>query len=281
MKIILLGISIIIFNIKISHCQESTAVLTDSSIVLGKLLGTATIGTDLNKYCMIDDYKFIHDERTVIIKGVRKCKSSSYSNNFDVFAEIIINNKEYLVKQSEVEIYKDDFYTKYDNFSEDEKLKFQEHGKYIGQIYHKSKIDEIIKFTNNCSSKGLCIIEWSIFDESEHTDGTSFKINVLNPTKKTIKYLWFTLVGYNPVGDKVFERTKQSTSITLKAVGPIAPDENGSYNFDYVWFTDLVETAKITQIKIQFMDGSIKLITNTDSIRMSSEMVQTLTNIED
>jgi hypothetical protein len=43
--------------------------------------------------------------------------------------------------------------------------------------------------------------------------------------------------------------------------GPIKPDENGSYNFKYTWFTDLVQRVKITQIKVQYMDGSFKTIT--------------------
>jgi hypothetical protein len=30
----------------------------------------------------------------------------------------------------------------------------------------------------------------------------------------------------------------------------------------YTWFTDLVQKVKITQIKVQYMDGSFKTINN-------------------
>ena len=141
----------------------------------------------------------------------------------------------------------------------------------------KNDFDELLDFVKKCSPKGICILDYSIYDESENTDGTSFRVQVLNPTKKTIKYIWFSIIGYNPVGDKVFERSKQSSSITLKAVGPIEPDKNGTYNFEYAWFTDLVETVKIAQVKVQYMDGSIKIISETNTVKMPKGMYSILT----
>jgi hypothetical protein len=94
---------------------------------------------------------------------------------------------------------------------------------------------------------------------------------VFNPTSKTIKYFWFTFIGYNPVGDPVVDFKRRTSSITVKAVGPIDPNKNGSYEFKYVWFTDLAETAKISSIKVQYMDGSFKTIFNLKPVMLDDK----------
>jgi hypothetical protein len=55
-------------------------------------------------------------------------------------------------------------------------------------------------------------------------------------------------------------------------VGPIEPEASGSYDFDYVWHSDLVEEAKITSIKIQYMDGSVKTITSIGSVMLEKNL---------
>jgi len=91
-------------------------------------------------------------------------------------------------------------------------------------------------------------------------------------SKFTIKYLWFTFVGYNAVDDKIIDRKRGSSNITVKAIGPIKPDESGSYDYTYVWFTDLVETAVISNIKVQYMDGTFKTISNPKEIMLKKDL---------
>jgi hypothetical protein len=126
-------------------------------------------------------------------------------------------------------------------------------------IYLKKK-EDALKFVNNCRKIGLLISQKSIYDESEYTDGTSFDCEVVNLSKKVIKYITFSIQGYNSVNDKV-GATKQ-----LKGIGPISENSSSKYSFKYVWFTDIVESFKIVLIKLQYMDGGIKNITNTELI---------------
>lgn len=108
---------------------------------------------------------------------------------------------------------------------------------------------------------GLGIIKYNATDDYAST-GAAFKI--FNPTKKTIKYIWFTVAGENAVGDLV-----KSGGIyykTLKGIGPVESYGIGSWSFDYVWFTDIIEYLKISTIKIQYMDGSIKTIKYNSSM---------------
>lgn len=111
-------------------------------------------------------------------------------------------------------------------------------------------------------SDGVVLLDWSFKDESEYTEGTSIEFSVLNPTGKTIKYLWFTVTGYNPVGDKITDIKRKTSAITVKGVGPIKPTDSGTYEFSYVWFTDLVDKVVVNSIKVQYMDGSFKTLVN-------------------
>ncbi len=103
---------------------------------------------------------------------------------------------------------------------------------------------------------GLGIIKYNVVSDYSST-GASFAI--YNPSKKTIKYIWFSIAGENPVGDLV-AITKGVFYKTLKGIGPVESNGIAEWSFDYVWLTDVVEYLKISTIKIQYMDGSMKTI---------------------
>lgn len=151
---------------------------------------------------------------------------------------------------------------------------FQNNVKKIALNNHIEKNNKIQYYFKTHKKYGLSILDWNIYDESEYTDGTSFSINLINPTKKTIKYVTINIVGYNSVKDKIISKGKYTQSI--KCVGPIAPEEQASYNFEYVWFTDLVNNAKITSITVQYMDGTIKTINNEKLVKWDSDMLDYL-----
>lgn len=132
----------------------------------------------------------------------------------------------------------------------------------------KLKLD-VYKFIDLCRPKGLVVISNSVFNESEYTDGKSFSFEVINLSKKKIKYITFNVIGYNAVDDKVIDRGKYLKSI--KGVGPINYDDKAYYSFKYVWLTDLVEYTKVVNIKIEYMDGSSKIIDNPNSVTLSLE----------
>ena len=46
-------------------------------------------------------------------------------------------------------------------------------------------------------------------------------------------------------------------------------DDKAYYSFKYVWLTDLVEYTKVVNIKIEYMDGSSKIIDNPNSVTLS------------
>ena len=84
-----------------------------------------------------------------------------------------------------------------------------------------------------------------------------FDISLTNFGKKIIKYSFITITATNPVDDKVGTKT-------VKAVGPIKPSETGSYEFVDAIYSRTAKYLTIDNIKLQYMDGSIKIISKNE-----------------
>jgi hypothetical protein len=137
------------------------------------------------------------------------------------------------------------------------------------ETIRQKKFGEYIK---KCELKGIGVFSFGAVDASEYTEGTGVEMTFYNPTKKIVKYVHATVVGYNAVNDPVIESGKNSH--TLKCIGPINPGEDGTYNFEYVWFTDIVETAKLTSIKVQYMDGTEKIISKPSEVIIPKALIK-------
>lgn len=144
----------------------------------------------------------------------------------------------------------------------------EENSKRLDEAKKKSdgileKLDAEVKQINLKVAKtkkyGIGIIGSNIYDMGEYTDSTGFYVKYINPTSKTIKYISTTVIGYNPVKDPVKGRNNK-TQVTVKGVGPIAPDDVAEYVFDYTWNSDLVKTFKIVNIRVEYTDGTVKVV---------------------
>lgn len=142
--------------------------------------------------------------------------------------------------------------------------KFWEWTKLLSKMYDLKMLGDIENMGKKHAPYGLSLMDWGLYDESEYTDGTSVYFKFLNPTKKRIKYIYVSLYGKNRVGDRIYEGGKSVK--TLKFIGPVEPDAIGNVSQEYVWFTDLVSSAKITSIKVQYMDGTTRMITDIKKI---------------
>lgn len=141
----------------------------------------------------------------------------------------------------------------------------------FGQKYFEyRKLQDYKEELRGYEKYGISIVNWGIYDQSEYTDGTGLRMKFYNPTNKTIKYITINVIGYNSVKDPVSSGGKYTLS--PKCVGPIEPEETGTYEFDYLWFTDLVNNAKIKSIVVQYMNGTTKTISNIDAIIWTDEL---------
>ncbi len=117
------------------------------------------------------------------------------------------------------------------------------------------------------SSYGLMISKWSWGYESEYSSASYFHVLIWNPTRKRIKYIHFSLTAEDPVGTRL--RSFGKSVITVKAIGPIEPTDFGSWEFDNVFWSEVIETMTISSIKVEYMDGSVKVIAQPSKIDRS------------
>lgn len=243
-----------------------TAEITDSTIIVGMVKNDCYVSKNIGSTCSVGYDRKLEPKSIVFVRGAKACQNSYSSEDF---FEIIFKKNIYFIEKDNLVISKDFSYSDLVSLSEEQKLSFANHSDEIAELHRLETIKKALDFLEKSKSAGIVVFDWSFYDESEYTEGTSVKIQVYNPTVKTIKYLWFNFIGYNAVDDKVIQ--KGVSTITKKAIGPIESDETGTYQFEYVWFTDIVEKMKIASIKVQYMDGSIKTVTNTESITLSKE----------
>lgn len=148
------------------------------------------------------------------------------------------------------------------------------------RLDHYMMLSDTLKAKKELLEKGksgLVILNYKVYDQSEYTDGTGFRVEVLNTSQKTIKYITFSYVGYNAVDDPVSQYGK--SLVTLRGIGPIKQGETASYDKDYAWLTDIVQRGDIKSISIQYTDGTSKLFKSIKTITLSN-MSKKYLNIE-
>lgn len=264
---------IALFLNQLVFCQETKEEAR--IIALGLLKNDKYLGESIDTYnCGLKYLNEIKQGEILVITGIKDCISEK-DNQSTKFYEVKFNEKYLFIEVDFLKCEKD-YYQIINNFSEIERNNFRENSAKVADIQRLEKLKKLNEFIKHSTQQGLIVKKWKIIDESEYTDGTSVEIDFINPTKKTIKYIWTTFVGYNAVEDPVIDRMKGVKNITLKSIGPIKPDESGLYTYEYVWYTDIVETAKITNIKIQYMDGTFKTITAPDKVIMTDSLLKIL-----
>lgn len=119
----------------------------------------------------------------------------------------------------------------------------------------KIRIADSIKNHNEVKQsleKGLKdILQVLAFNFYRNEIVVDFDIMFANFNRKSIKYLWLTIAGYNDVDD--IEETK-----IFKCVGPIGFISHGKYSFDNAFYSRVISKLKIVKVSVVYMDGSKK-----------------------
>ncbi len=265
---------------KVSFAQDVATVdsLKSTSVVMSGAVKEKSndkkvrfIGVYLNSDALLkptDSENVIGDYKKISEYAILPVSKFCYTKNDKDYYEVMYCGKGYVVEENVINISVEDknFLKNIDN----DYSSLIINNAREASIYHRMRdFDKAINLMSGLKKKGLVIFDRSIYDTSEYTDGTGFSISVVNLSGKIIKYISFTVIGYNPVKDVVRGRQGKSPYITVRGVGPIKPGEGGEYNWEYLWFTDLVQTHKITLIKLQYLDGSVKVYNNPESLILS------------
>lgn len=237
----------------------------------------ANVAKELDKYCSLNGSKYLAANIKLLVSGFERC-TRSYGGAEEFF-EVMRGGEKFYVKESDLLLSAEDA-SAIKQLEGDAKENFAKYAMQASLVVRQRELQSLLDAVKSHKKHGLTVTSSRIYDESEYTEGTSLAIEVLNPTDKVVKYIWFTVIGYNAVGDPVSDRMRGKSSITVKGIGPIEKDHSGSYSWKYFWHTDLVETFKLSKIKVQYMDGSTKQIDNIKSITLNSAQRQTWSEID-
>jgi hypothetical protein len=246
---------------------------TEPNLVSAKSKADVAIGQEYLYGCTLDVKEILDENESILLYGYFKCEKDVTVDYYNAYW----NNNLYFIKTSDVKIGEhDEKYLK--SVDSIEKSKLLEKLLVIAKAKNEElekKIQEKIKlYKSRGNLNGMLIKTSHIFDQSEYTSGTGFEVSFANMSKKIIKYVWFSVKGINAVDDAV-------STQTVKCIGPIKPNEEGSYTFDYVWFTDIVVKSKLTLVKIQYMDGTIKQIQNANDLIVNEGIYNLIFGIDE
>lgn len=104
-----------------------------------------------------------------------------------------------------------------------------------------------------------------ILSTRNEVNGVKVFHDYYNCSEKEIKYITFTYVPYNPVDDAV------EKAANGKLTGPIPPKHKSYVTWENMWYNATVTKVVLTQILVQFMDGSEELIQGEDVVSMEDE----------
>ena len=88
--------------------------------------------------------------------------------------------------------------------------------------------------------------------------GVSFSIDwFYYNTKKEIKYIYFTVVPYNAVGDRQYCDIRDYATFTGSSTGPIsASSRPKKYHWENAWYNSTIDSLEIIKVRLEYMDGT-------------------------
>lgn len=87
---------------------------------------------------------------------------------------------------------------------------------------------------------------------------------IFNASEKSMKYITFTYIPYNSVGDILSCTVKRQSEMSCKVTGPFTPGQESYLHWENVWYNPTVVDAKIKEVKIQYMDDTEETIAGED-----------------
>lgn len=220
---------------------------------------------NIKSYSWTSDYKTAPADELMFVGGSLYVRGTK-------FLKMIFNGKAFFMKADDIKLSQEGTakLDSLENASNEVQELFWHKTLFLNQSLYFKRLDEALKEVASYSKYGLAIKSWRVYDESEYTDGTGINITFLNPTEQIIKYISITFQGYNAVDDKY------GRPVTKRCIGPIGPKETASYQFEYVWFSDVIEYAKIRSITVTYKNGTTKTISNPNPIMLTDNILKTI-----
>jgi len=123
-------------------------------------------------------------------------------------------------------------------------------------------IETIHKFEKQYAKYGIFMEKCKPYQDYS-TVGLEF--NIVNYSKKTIKYIELTTTAYNSVMDPVSTKT-------VKGIGPVYPGDKAEFDFENVWYSSIIATHRPKSIVITYMDNTKTTIKANDIDKITPDL---------
>ncbi|MGE6396261.1 hypothetical protein [Chryseobacterium scophthalmum] len=248
-----------IFIVQIFYSQlkiDSTIMFSAKNSLIYSSYNNACYGSG--------DYDNKYREGNMLfLTDVFQCNSYSSTKNI---LEFYFDGKKYYMEdrdsynifflQGNKQITLEDIKIKLKNYSQSERDSINIWAKKFSEVLMRKLKTDAFNTLNSKKKYGIAILKANPTEEYSFT-GAKFKI--LNYSSKTIKYITFNFYGKNAVNDKV------GATLSRKGIGPVKSMETGSWEFETVWLTDIIDSMKLISVNIIYMDGTSKAIPITDN----------------
>ena len=264
-------------TVLLAHAQTDTPTTPPVSLPAQPLLGTvnnfALTSGSQGEFCILTGGPTLSANRKVVVIGEREC-IPRFGSRSSVHLELAVNGKTLFTDKTNLTI--DSTQNELPRLTYETPQDYIDRGLKASKELREQELATVASAIRSLKKSGLAVLHAKITDTSEYTQGTDFSISVLNPTEKVIKYITITVIGINAVGDPVRDRLKGGPQLTVRAVGPIETGEPASYKWEYMWHTDIVESFRISEIRVEYMDKTTRVIKNWKSIVIDPALVALL-----
>ncbi|WP_411898611.1 hypothetical protein [Elizabethkingia bruuniana] len=162
------------------------------------------------------------------------------------------------------------------NLQQDQFQKNLNFASYNSTLIMESDRDNLFDYIKGFKKYSIAIVNAR---PTENYSMTGADFEIINFSKKTIKYITFNFYGINTVGDKV---SRAGTyNLSRKGIGPIEYLETGKWSWDTIWLTDIVDRLKLVSANIIYMDGTSKVINITRSMWIDEDKLDEFHHLSD
>lgn len=106
------------------------------------------------------------------------------------------------------------------------------------------------------------------YDSNEFSNQFGLYFDIYNCFSKTIKYVEFTITCFNAVGDIQRDDVGRYSRV-VRGIGPIKPEDGGRYSWNDIFWDDrdVIEEARLSNVKFIFSDGTSKIFSGYGNIK--------------
>lgn len=145
--------------------------------------------------------------------------------------------------------------------------------RYAEMLKKQEASEDSIK--RDLQKKEILILNADYTTDYEYYVRCGIEFTVFNCYNKAIKYIDFTVVPYNRVGDiqgDDFNRRER----TAHYIGPMKIGEKQEMSFSELFWDehDAIETLKVTKVKITFTDGTTKVYSGVENVKKHAKKME-------